>query len=189
MSVTAHVDGRRQRADANRRRIAEAMLELARAGEISPSADAVAEAAGVGRRTVFRLFDDMDGVYSEMHAIMSARLMPVFAAPLKGATWRERLDEIIERRARMFEDMLPVRVAADVHRHRSAFLQQGHKRLTRMQRETLKAVLPANVEAEKLEALDLALSIEAWRRLRHEQGLSAKQATLVLRKLAKALVG
>jgi AcrR family transcriptional regulator len=49
-------DGRRKRADANRRRIALAMLELVRAGETKPSADQVAEAAGVGRRTVFRLF-------------------------------------------------------------------------------------------------------------------------------------
>lgn len=188
MSATEQIDGRKQRADVSRRRIAEAMLELARAGNIAPSADQVAEAAGVGRRTVFRLFDDMDGVYSEMHAIMTARLMPSFAQPLKGATWRERLDEIIERRARMFEDMLPVRIAADAHRHRSPFLQKGHRRLTRMQRDTLKAVLPANVDAEKLEALDLALSIEAWRRLRYEQGLSPKAATNVLRKIAKALL-
>jgi hypothetical protein len=89
----------------------------------------------------------------------------------------------------MFEDMLPVRIAADAHRHRSAFLQKGHRRLTRMQRDTLKAVLPANIEAEKLEALDLALSIEAWRRLRNEQGLSPKAAASVLRKLAKTLFG
>lgn len=189
MSEAAQVDGRRLRADANRRRIAEAMLELAREGEISPSADRVAERAGVGRRTVFRLFDDMDGVYSEMHAIMSDRLMPFFTAPLSGATWRERLDEIIERRGKMFEDMLPVRIAADVHRHRSPFLQKGHKRLTRMQRDTLKAVLPANIDDDKLEALDLALSVEAWRRLRLEQGLAPKQCVAVLRKLARALVG
>jgi AcrR family transcriptional regulator len=188
VSVSEQTDGRRQRADVSRRRIAEAMLELARAGNIAPSADQVAERAGVGRRTVFRLFDDMDGVYSEMHAIMSARLMPVFAKPLKGATWRERLDEIIERRARLFEDMLPVRIAADAHRHRSPFLQKGHRRLTRMQRDTLKAVLPANIDAEKLEALDLAMSVEAWRRLRLEQGLSPKASVAVLKKLAKALL-
>ncbi|MBP6689360.1 MAG: hypothetical protein KA153_05180, partial [Hyphomonadaceae bacterium] len=49
------VDGRRQRSDASRRKIAQAMLELLREGEPDPSADLVAERAGVGRRTVFRL--------------------------------------------------------------------------------------------------------------------------------------
>jgi len=42
-------DGRRQRSDASRRKIALAMLDLLREGEADPSADLVAERAGVGR--------------------------------------------------------------------------------------------------------------------------------------------
>ncbi|GIK49341.1 MAG: TetR/AcrR family transcriptional regulator [Hyphomonadaceae bacterium] len=189
-AVHAHTDGRRQRADASRRRIALAMLDLARAGRVAPSADEVAEAAGVGRRTVFRLFNDMEGVYREMHAVMVSRLAPTFAAPLEGATWRARLDEIAARRARMFEEMLPIKSAADAHRFRSAFLQAEHKKLTKLQRETLLAVLPASVAAqpEKIEALDLTLSFEAWRRLRQEQRLSPRQAAAVLRRMIAALV-
>lgn len=189
-AVHAHTDGRRQRADASRRRIALAMLDLARAGRVAPSADEVAEAAGVGRRTVFRLFNDMEGVYREMHAVMVSRLAPAFAAPLEGATWRARLDEIAARRARMFEEMLPIKSAADAHRFRSAFLQAEHKKLTKLQRETLLAVLPASVAAqpEKIEALDLTLSFEAWRRLRQEQRLSPRQAAAVLRRMIAALV-
>lgn len=189
-AVHAHTDGRRQRADASRRRIALAMLDLARAGRVAPSADEVAEAAGVGRRTVFRLFNDMEGVYREMHAVMVSRLAPTFAAPLEGATWRARLDEIAARRARMFEEMLPIKSAADAHRFRSAFLQAEHKKLTKLQRETLLAVLPSSVAAqpEKIEALDLTLSFEAWRRLRQEQRLSPKQAAAALRRMIAALV-
>jgi len=187
MSAVAQLDGRRQRADASRRRIAQAMIELARAGEIAPSADLVAEHAGVGRRTVFRLFNDMEGLYREMHAVMVARLQPIFAPPLQGRTWRERLDELIARRAEAFEDMLPVKTAAEAHRHRSAFLQSGHRKLTQMQRQMLQTVLPPNLAAERLEALDLALSFEAWRRLRQEQRLSPKQALGVWRCMARAL--
>jgi AcrR family transcriptional regulator len=185
------LDGRRQRADASRRRIALAMLELVREGETAPSADLVAERAGVGRRTVFRLFNDMEGVYREMHAVMTARLAPMFAAPFSGGTWRERLDEIVERRARMFEEMLPIKSAADAHRYQSNFLQAEHKKLTRLQRETLLAVLPASVaaQADKVEALDLALSFEAWRRLRHEQRLPLKQAAATQRLMVRALLG
>lgn len=188
-AAAEQIDGRRQRADVSRRRIALAMLDLVREGEVEPSADLVAERAGVGRRTVFRLFADMEGVFREMHAVMVERLTPEFSVPLEGATWRERLDEVVARRARMFDQMLPIKSASDAHRYRSKFLQTEHRKLTRMQRDSLRRVLPANVaDGEAFEALDLALSFEAWRRLRQEQGLSAKQAVAVLRHATRALV-
>jgi AcrR family transcriptional regulator len=183
------LDGRRQRSDASRRRIALAMLDLLREGEADPSADLVAERAGVGRRTVFRLFSDMEGVFREMHAIMTAQLTPEFARPFEATTWRERLDELIERRAKAFEQMLPIKTAADARRYTSDFLKVEHENITRLQREALLAVLPANLaKGDMLEALDLSLSFEAWRRLRYEQGLSVKQAQAVLRRLVSALV-
>lgn len=186
----AETDGRRRRSDANRRRIATAMLELVRTGNVAPSAEQVAEHAGVGRRTVFRLFSDMEGVYREIHALMVERIRPMFLAPFKARTWRERLDEIVERRARMFEEMLPVKAASDAHRYRSTFLQAEHKKITKFQRETMIAALPPSLagNAETVEALDLTLSFEAWRRLRQEQNLSPKRAEAVLITMVRALV-
>jgi AcrR family transcriptional regulator len=150
----------------------------------------VAEKAGVGRRTVFRLFSDMEGVFQEIHAIMVSRLQPMFLAPFVSRSWRERLDEIVERRARMYEEMLPVKSAADAHRYRSNFLQTEHRKLTRLQRNTMLAILPTSVasQADLVESLDLTLSFEAWRRLRQEQGLSAKRATGVLKTMLRALL-
>lgn len=190
MAEAPQLDGRRQRADQSRRRIAFAMLELARAGEIAPSAEQVAEAAGVGRRTVFRLFNDMDGVYREMHAVMVERISPMFNAPFAAKTWRAKVDELIERRGRMFEEMRPIKTAADAHRHRSTFLQQGHRNLTKLQRDTLLAVLPESVRAdeERISALELCLSFEAWRRLRQEQRLPIKDALAIWRRLTRALL-
>jgi len=188
MVAVENLDGRRQRSDASRRRIASAMLDLLREGEADPSAELVAERAGVGRRTVFRLFSDMEGVFREMHAIMTARLTPEFARPFEAATWRGRLDELIARRARAFEQMLPIKTAADARRYTSDFLKTEHSNITRLQREALIAVLPASLaKAETLEAFDLALSFESWRRLRYEQGLSVRQAQTVLRHLVSAL--
>lgn len=190
MSESLQTDGRRQRSHVSRRRIALAMLELARAGEIAPNAEQVAERAGVGRRTVFRLFNDMDGVYREMHAVMGERIRPMFAAPFAATTWRARVDELIERRASMFEEIRPIKTAAEAHRHRSAFLLNEHKKLTKLQRETLVATLPnsVSVDAVRVEALDLAFSFEAWRRMRQEQRLPVKQAVVVWRRLARALL-
>ncbi|MBY0568776.1 MAG: TetR/AcrR family transcriptional regulator [Hyphomonadaceae bacterium] len=190
MNEAVNTDGRRQRADVSRRRIAVAMLELARAGEIAPSAETVAEQAGVGRRTVFRLFNDMDGVYREMHAVMVGRISPMFSAPFTATTWRARIDELIERRARMFEEMRPIKSAAEAHKHRSPFLQNEHRKITKLQRDTLAAALPDAIrnDRERLESLDLVLSFEAWRRMRQEQKLTIKEAIGVWKRLARALL-
>lgn len=185
----APADGRRARAGESRRRIAEAMLDLARQGMIDPSAEDVAAHAGVGRRTVFRLFDDMEGLYSEIHDLMLARIKPIAEAPLDGSDWRTRLNQLIERRARAFEEILPVRDAGDLRRHRSAFLQRQHAELNEMLRDIVLFVLPKTLARDKVlvEALDVALSIEAWRRLRRDQNLTVKSAIAVLQRTAAAL--
>ena len=120
------VDGRRQRSNASRRKIAQAMLELLREGEPDPSADLVAERAGVGRRTVFRLFSDMEGVFREMHAIMTSRLTPEFVRPFVATTWRARLDELIERRSRAFKAFDANAEDAACIRYPSTLLKQEH---------------------------------------------------------------
>ncbi|MBL8558075.1 MAG: TetR/AcrR family transcriptional regulator [Hyphomonadaceae bacterium] len=183
-------DGRRRRSDANRRRIAQALIDLAIDGDIAPSAERVAERAGVGRRTVFRLFSDMEGVYSEAHALMIARLGPIIHEAVEGATWRERLDQLIDRRVRLFEEILPIKTASDARRAHSPFLQEGHAEFTRLLRGVLMFVAPKSVSEDRtlFEAVELALSFETWRRLRHEQRLSAKSAGAVVRRLVDALL-
>lgn len=191
-SVTPHSqpDGRRRRADASRSRIVEAMLQLAREGMMDPNADLVAERAGVGRRTVFRLFSDMESLYAEMHATMLSRIERIMAIPIEGGTWRARLDALLERRFRLFEEILPIKTAADVHRHHSSFLQTSHATMTRMLREILHFVLPRDVVENPtlFEAVDGVLSIELWRRLRVEQGLSVEAARDVVRRMLAGLV-
>src|SRR5690349_9919551 len=94
---TETLDGRRVRRDNNRRRIVAAMLDLVRAGAISPVAEEVADRAGVGLRTVFRHFDDMDSLYREMAETMRNELQPIVAAPLSSRDWKGRLAEIVDR--------------------------------------------------------------------------------------------
>jgi hypothetical protein len=125
-----------------------------------------------------------------MHAVMLERLLPMLATPFAAEGWRARVDEIVERRARMFEEMLSIKSAADAHRYQSNFLQTEHNKLTQLQRNTLLAVLPASVAAQsdKVEALDLTVSFEAWRRLRYEQRLTIKQAMATQKVMIRALL-
>lgn len=184
------VDGRRLRSEASRLRIVEAMIALVSEGQGLPSAEAVAARAGVGLRTVFRLFEDMDGVYRGMQAVMTGMLGGLLDGPIEAPTWRDAVDILIARRAEAFEILLPLQIAADGQRQRSQALREGRVRLVRGQRETLLAILPGTVTADPdlVNALDLALSFEAWRRLRTDQGADIVTATRVMRRMAGALL-
>ena len=76
-------DGRRERSRSSRSKIVAAMLDLVGKGDVAPSAARVAEVAGVGLRSVFRHFDDMDELYREMGGVIEAQVMPIILqAPL-----------------------------------------------------------------------------------------------------------
>ena len=184
------VDGRIIRRRNNRRRIVAAMLELVRAGAISPVAEEVAERAGVGLRTVFRHFDDMDSLYREMAEAMRNELQRIVAAPLASRDWKGRLGEIVDRRARLFERAMPFKNAADVHRHRSAFLRKDYEMMRSAERAALEAALPAALRNDKrfFEALDQALSFSTWQHLRRDQKLTQARARETIEYAMRALV-
>ena len=174
-------DGRRARSDASRQLIVEAVLALSREGMLEPNADMIAARAGVGRRTVFRHFKDLDSLYADVHALVMEQIAHITKQPIDGANWEERLESFLRRRVRLFEEILPIKTAADVQRSRSAFLQAKHLQVSAMFREILVFVLPAHIKSDpvRVDSIDLLLSFEAWKRLRTEQGLDAEQAARV----------
>jgi AcrR family transcriptional regulator len=175
-------DGRRLRSIDSRARIVKAMLALIEEGDMAPGAEAVAARAEVGLRTVFRHFKDMESLYREMSDVMEAEISAFSRTPFKSTDWREKLQELVERRAFAFERITPFKRASDIHRYKSAFLDADNSRLVIALRKILQREMPPEVlqDAPLLEALDLLLSFESWSRLRREQGLSIKKAREVL---------
>jgi AcrR family transcriptional regulator len=183
-------DGRRRRSLDSRARIVEAMLELARQTGSAPSAEQVAQRAGVGLRTVFRHFQDMESLYSEMVGPIEVELRAWAQRPFKGETWRERVMELIVRRSTAFETVAPLRRASETLRANSAVLQIEHNVMTTSLRTILRGLVPKTaVDATTFEALDLLLGFEAWSRLRRDQGLPPVQARKVLQNAVRALIG
>ena len=176
-------DGRRRRGQNNRASIVTAMLEIIRTGDMSPSAEQVAARADVGLRTVFRHFKDMDSLYSEMSVVIEDELRAVVGTPFHSTDWKDRIAELVDRRAFAFEKIAPFKHASEAYRHRSRFLDEDSNRLVLALRTILERELPRALidNPLKVEVLDLLLSFEAWSRLRREQGLSVQQASDVLR--------
>lgn len=161
------------------------MLDLVAKGEVAPSAAQVADVAGVGLRSVFRHFKDMDALYREMTEAIEAQVLPILLRPPEGAGWKERLHDLAERRARIFETIMPYRISANVRRFESPYLMQDYRRLLRLEEETLGAHLPESVRADLAASrgLGVILSFNTWRLLRHDQGLPVEEAKAVVMQL------
>lgn len=166
------------------------MMALISEGNHTPSAEQVSERAGVGLRSVFRHFKDMESLHREMSAVLAARLETIARLPFAAPDWRGQLFELIERRAKVYEAAAPFLEAGQMHRARSAVLKANHAKFVGALRAVVLERLPQSpkVEGFTIEALDLLLSYEAWQRLRRDQNLSASEAKAVLRQLMTRLL-
>lgn len=165
------------------------MLDLVAEGAVSPSADAVAARAGVGLRSVFRHFRDMESLSAEMTARL-ARQYEVWLVPLTAADWRGQIAEMLDRRLTTYERLLPFKRAADAHRHQSAAIRAEHDRVRAVMRARLESILPPGRAADRLhvETLDMLLSFDVWQRLRSEQMLDAATARALIERQVTVLI-
>jgi len=184
------IDGRALRAERSREAIVDALVALVGEGTPVPTAQQVADRAGVGIRTVFRHFSDMESLFAEVSARVRAELRPLLEARPPAGPPAARLRELVRRRARLFERLLPYRRSTQAWRWRSPFLDQQVRADHRALRAELRRALPELVRTERdLEALDAALSPELWQRLRVEQRLGPKRAEVAWLRIALALAG
>jgi len=185
----ANADGRTLRSERSRQKIVDALFDLVGEGHLIPTAKQVAERADLGIRTVFRHFADMDTLFEQMQARLSSEVFDAVRGEIPDATARQRLSTLVSQRCELFERVSPYWKAAEAQRSRSPFLTELHQSESPKLRAHLFAWLPEfrSLPSEVTDALELAISPEAWQRLRSEQRLSVKRATAATNRLAFAL--
>ncbi|HBZ69472.1 MAG TPA: hypothetical protein DEP35_06975 [Deltaproteobacteria bacterium] len=189
--ASAHaIDGRQRRSARSREAIVRALLGLVGGGVLQPTAQQVAEAAGVGIRSVFRHFADMDSLFAEMAARVQAETLPILRADPVAGSLDRRARALVDHRGDFFERIAPYKRSSNLQRWRSEFLRERHGVLVRALRSDLLRWLPELrfAPADLVDALDLALSFEAWDRLRTDQRLGRDRARDVLLRTLLTLV-
>jgi len=176
------VDGRVQRGERSRQRIVAALFDLVGAGVLQPTAQQVAARAGVGMRTVFRHFSEMETLYAAMNGRLDGEVRPALMAARRVGPLSERVAGLVRQRARLFERVAPYKRAANLQRWRSRYLESRHRVMQRDLRADLLTWLPelGDAPAAAVETVDLVTSFEAWERLRNDQGLGVKAAMAVV---------
>jgi AcrR family transcriptional regulator len=189
-SPEAFRDGRRKRGEDNRNRISDAFIAMVSEGTIAPTAKDVAQRANVASRSVFRHFSDMESLYREMTMHIARLSYAKLVQPLVATDSDSAITELIERRCRIYDQLMPFHVAAQAHQHVSAHLSIHLQDFAELQRRTLLKQLPRELVKDKarLEAANLALSFDTWMRLRREQRLGREAAKHVIALTCAALL-
>ncbi|MBB4631420.1 TetR/AcrR family transcriptional regulator [Sphingosinicella soli] len=185
------VDGRRLRSERSRAQIVAAMHAVIEGGDMDPNAPSVAEAAGVSIRTVFRHFEEMDSLYRELNATLEAEILPMVMTPFEALDWQGRAREVVVRRARIYERLLPFKVAAYARRFQSEYLMDAHRRFVTMERAALQAILPPEVQSNPalFAAIEMVTGFQSWQRLRHDQKLPPEEAEAAMRLAVERVLG
>ena len=183
-------DGRHLRSERSRKKIVRALMDLMREGNMEPTQAEVAERAKVSFRTVSRHFEDMETLYRHCVRQVQDDLLGNFLSPFQATDWRERVDELIHRRADAYDVFLPYRQFARVRRFRSDYMRSLHEDDLAFEISSLKAVLPATIKEDSIlvYALENALSFDCWLRLRQDRHLSTEDALQVSLRTASALL-
>lgn len=175
-------DGRVHRSIRTKAAIAAAFVALVDEGRLAPTSHEVAERAGVGHRTVFRHFQDMESLYTSIHDEIARRARPILLAPLPEGTLASRIRHLVLQRTRFHARITPFRRALIARFWSSPTLQAMVKEDQAMLRELTRSVLPESraLAPADFEILELLLSFEAYTRLRELQGLSERRARDVI---------
>ena len=186
----SQADGRRQRSQRSREKILRAYWELMLEGDMDPSAAAIAEHAGVGLRSVFRHFEDLDTLLRELMALCYDEMTPEFLKPLKSTNWKDQLLELTERNVEIWERIKVPHTAGEIGRFKSQILMDDYQRSRNLEISGIKAILPKEIDNYNnvLSALDVTISFSTMRRLREDRKLSVAKVKGVMKLMVQSII-
>lgn len=180
--TSAQPDGRRQRTERSRSAIVKAALDLINEGQLIPTAQQIAERAGVGIRTFFRHFEDM----SQLSKVVDESIRDEYVALARGGdrngSLADRITHAIEQHAELYERNTNIILSAAAQRWRNEFLLNNYAKVQRGLRKDLDDWLPElkQVDRATRETIDAVASFEMWYRLREHQGQSKKSSISII---------
>ena len=172
-------DGRRLRSLTSQNIIVDAMIILVQRGILEPTAQQVADEAGIGIRTVFRQVQDKENLFSKMDEKVRADLQEIFdrAANPQG-NLEERIEGLIELEAEIFEKNLQFLRATLANKWKYNTLQKNYERNQRNIKSLLYTWIPElnNLSESKQVLLTSVNTAGYWVELRENLKLSVTGA-------------
>jgi AcrR family transcriptional regulator len=181
------IDGRTRRGARNREAIIDALIGCYTDGLLMPSVQEVADRAGVSARSVHNHFVDIEALRTEVAQRQWTSVAPLASYLDVDQPIADRVQEIVDQRAAIFEQITPVRRAALLQLPESPAIAARLVQADRAFRNQINRGFP-ELSSEVLDVVDALLSWDTWNRLRSPQGLGTARAKRVLVRTIRTLV-
>ena len=189
------IDGRRARGLRTRDAIISALLDLVAAGDVAPTAQRVADRAGVSVRSVYQHFSDVEGLYADATertyewARDAAKDVDISLPAAR------RVDTFVEDRTAILEALLSFHRAVRLMEPASDRVRESRQTMDKWEKDRVAKVFAQELRAMEssrrvavLAGVDALASADAWDHLRRS-GQSARSARQALRSGILSLLG
>ena len=193
--ATTTRDGRTARAERTRQALVDALLSLLDEGQLKPTAERIAERAGVSERSVFQHFADREALYQAVARQQYERIAPTLEPIDLSLALPERVEAFVAQRARLLEKVTPVRRAALLLEPDSEVVsgwlqstrRQKAREVERVFRQELER-MPQSRRGVVLPALVAASAWTSWESLRAHQRMSVERSRAAMAAALSALL-
>ncbi|MBI2705806.1 MAG: TetR/AcrR family transcriptional regulator [Actinobacteria bacterium] len=190
----APVDGRAARAVRTRSAIVDALLDLVHEGDLQPTANRIAERAGISLRLIYHHYGDLESLFRAASAREAERLGAQVRPISDGLPLAERIDQFVAQRSQLLEWITPVRRASLLQEPFSEELRAARDALTEIGEQQVLdvfdpelSVLRAGQRSIVRAALANVLSWGLWNDLR-TSGRSVEESARAVHLLASSLL-
>jgi AcrR family transcriptional regulator len=188
-------DGRAARSRRTREAVIDALHALIAEGDPKPNATRIAERAGVSSRTIFAHFATLEDLYRAT-AERATEMVIALLTPIEPTDpLDERIDSLCAQRARVNEEIGPLRRASALQEPFSPALAEARRFGRQASRAQLERVLAAELAAlepatrrGRVAALDALISGESWDLLRTTHDLAPDEARGAVGAAVRALL-
>lgn len=181
---TPTLDGRRARRERGRLAAIDATFELILDGTFRPSAEEIAERAGVSTASVFRYFDGTGDAQQQALDRFVERFLPLLEVDeeMVAGPRDERIGRLVRSRLDFYERAGALLAAGRAHLHDGVSFVEARDRMRTVRADQVRAFFTAElVEATPARAADLVSTVdtltspETWDLLREHHGRSRSQ--------------
>ena len=178
LKIAPTSDGRRQRSERSQVAIIEAALALINEEKQVPTAQQIADRAGVSIRSFFRHFADMDALFLSADEMLGASYATLFAVSDRSGTLSERISRAVNLYGNAFDQLSELILCTQALAWRFPALQERYAYHQKKLRDELELWLPevATSTKSRREAVHAVASFEMWHRLREHQRLPQKSS-------------
>ena len=190
LKIAPTLDGRRQRSERSQVAIVEAALTLINEEKQVPTAQQIADRAGVSIRSFFRHFADMDALFLSADEMLGASYETLFAVTDRSGTLSQRISRAVDLYGNAFDQLCDLILCTKALAWRFPALQERYAYHQKRLRDELELWFPevAISPRSRREAVHAVTSFEMWHRLRVHQRLSQKSSHAIIQELVTGLL-